>query len=142
MNDGSVYKNRESFTKKIKKAFNDSNVNVPATLMKAILVALSEKDETADICRDNKGNPEPDSDLRDTENVPLKEDIHSYFEREVKPHVSDAWIDENKTKIGYEIPFTRHFYKYISLRSSHEILNEIKELEENMLDKLKKVSAN
>ncbi|MEK4264163.1 type I restriction-modification system subunit M [Paenibacillus sp. FSL L8-0499] len=142
LNDGSVYKNRESFTKKIKKAFNDSNVNVPATLMKAILVALSEKDETADICRDNKGNPEPDSDLRDTENVPLKEDIHSYFEREVKPHVSDAWIDENKTKIGYEIPFTRHFYKYISLRSSHEILNEIKELEENMLDKLKKVSAN
>jgi type I restriction enzyme M protein len=68
------------------------------------------------LCR-QQGNPEPDSDLRDTENVPLKEDTHEYFEREVKPHVPDAWIDESKTKIGYEIPFTRHFYKYQPLQT-------------------------
>ena len=72
-------------------------------LLKAVLSTLSERDETADICVDNKGNPEPDTELRDTENVPLKR-TYEYFEREVKPHVPDAWIDESKTKIGYEIP--------------------------------------
>ncbi|WP_309520861.1 type I restriction-modification system subunit M [Brevibacillus agri] len=139
LKDNKLYKNRETFTKLIKKAFKDHDLTIPAPLMKAILAALSEKDETADICRDSKGNPEPDTDLRDTENVPLKEDIHEYFEREVKPHVPDAWIDESKTKIGYEIPITRHFYQYTPLRSSDEILSEIKELEESILGKLKKV---
>jgi len=134
-----LYKNRDAFTKALRKAFKDSDIKLDSTLLKAILSALSEKDETADICVDNKGNPEPDPDLRDTENVPLKEDIHEYFEREVKPHVPDAWIDETKTKIGYEIPFTRHFYKYQPLRPSEEIMKEIKELEQSILEKLKKV---
>lgn len=137
--DGVVYKNREEFTKKIKNLFKEKDIKVNATLLKAILSALSEKDETADICRDNKGNPEPDPDLRDTENVPLKEDIYEYFEREVKPYVPDAWIDETRTKIGYEIPFTRYFYQYTPLRSSEEIIKEIKELEGSILEKLKKV---
>lgn len=139
MKDNTVYKNRESFAKKIKQAFKDHGLKISTPLMKAILAALSEKDETADICRDSQGNPEPDPDLRDTENVPLKEDIYEYFEREIKPYVPDAWIDESKTKIGYEIPFTRHFYKYTSLRSSQEILAEIKELEACIQEKLKKV---
>jgi type I restriction enzyme M protein len=134
-----LYKNRDEFTKVLKKAFKDRDIKLDSALLKAILSALSEKDETADICVDNKGNPEPDPDLRDTENVPLKEDIHEYFEREVKPHVPDAWIDETKTKIGYEIPFTRHFYKYQPLRPSEEIMKEIKELEQSILEKLKKV---
>ncbi|TZE82099.1 type I restriction-modification system subunit M [Calorimonas adulescens] len=134
-----LYKNRDAFTKALRKAFKDSDIKLDSTLLKAILSALSEKDETADICADNKSNPEPDPDLRDTENVPLKEDIHEYFEREVKPHVPDAWIDESKTKIGYEIPFTRHFYKYQPLRPSEEIMKEIRELEQSILEKLKKV---
>ena len=134
-----LYKNRDEFTKVLKKAFKDSGIKLDSALLKAILSALSEKDETADICVDSKGNPEPDPDLRDTENVPLKEDIHEYFEREVKPHVPDAWIDESKTKIGYEIPFTRHFYKYQPLRPSEEIMKEIRELEQSILEKLKKV---
>ena len=75
------------------------------------------------------GNPEPDPELRDTENVPLKEDIHHYFEREVKPHVPDAWIDEDKTKLGYEIPLTRHFYRYSPPRALKTIEKEIRELE-------------
>lgn len=137
--DDILYKNREEFTKKLKKLFKEKGLNIGAPLLKAILTALSEKDETADICLDSKGNPESDPDLRDTENVPLKEDIHEYFEREVKPYVPDAWIDESKTKIGYEIPFTRYFYKYTPLRSSEEIMNEIKALEESILEKLKKV---
>jgi len=134
-----LYKNRDEFTKVLKKAFKDSGIKLDSALLKAILSALSEKDETADICVDSKGNTEPDPDLRDTENVPLKEDIHEYFEREVKPHVPDAWIDETKTKIGYEIPFTRHFYKYQPLRPSEEIMKEIRELEKSILEKLKKV---
>ncbi len=137
--DGVVYKNREEFTKKIKELFKEKDIKVNATLLKAILSTLSEKDETADICRDSKGNPEPDPDLRDTENVPLKEDIYEYFEREVKPYVPDAWIDETKTKIGYEILFTRYFYEYTPLRSSEEVIKEIKELEGSILEKLKKV---
>ncbi|WP_067624774.1 type I restriction-modification system subunit M [Alicyclobacillus acidiphilus] len=139
LNDNIVYKDRDAFTKRLKKVFKECGITISAPLLKAILSALSEKDETADICTDSKGNPEPDPDLRDTENVPLKEDIHAYFEREVKPHVPDAWIDESKTKIGYEIPFTRYFYKYTPLRSSQEILSEIKELEKSILDKLEKV---
>ena len=134
-----LYKNRDAFTKVLRKAFKDSDIKLDSALLKAILSALSEKDETADICVDSKGNPEPDPDLRDTENVPLKEDIHEYFEREIKPHVPDAWIDESKTKIGYEIPFTRHFYKYKPLRPSEKIMKEIRELEQSILEKLKKV---
>ncbi|MFC5732551.1 type I restriction-modification system subunit M [Cytobacillus gottheilii] len=133
------YKNREEFTKMLKKLFKDKGLTIGSPLLKAILNVLSEKDEMADICVDGKGNPEPDTDLRDTENVPLKEDIHEYFEREVKPHVPDAWIDESKTKVGYEIPFTRHFYQYTALRSSAVIKEEIKALEESILEKLKKV---
>ena len=138
MDANAFYKNRDTFTKVVKKIFKAADINLNSPLLKAILSALSEKDETADICVDNKGNPEPDSDLRDTENLPLKEDIHEYFEREVKPHIPDAWIDESKTKIGYEIPFTRHFYN-MSPRPSEEIMKEIKELEQSILEKLKKV---
>jgi type I restriction enzyme M protein len=74
----------------------------------------------------NKGEPQPDSDLRDTENVPLDEDVEEYFEREVLPHAIDAWIDHEKTKIGYEIPFNRHFYVFKPPRSLDEIDAELK----------------
>ena len=73
-----------------------------------------------------KGQPKPDSKLRDTEEVPLGEDIYEYFAREVKPHVPDAWIDEDKTKIGYEIPFNRHFYVFKPPRELDEIDAELK----------------
>ena len=73
---------------------------------------MSEYDETADVCTNRKGEPEPDPDLRDYENVPLREDIDAYFEREIQPHVPEAWIDYSKTKVGYEIPFNRYFYVF------------------------------
>ncbi|HET7330249.1 class I SAM-dependent DNA methyltransferase [Dyella sp.] len=73
-----------------------------------------------------KGQPQPDSALRDTENVPLGEDIHAYFKREVLPHAADAWIDESKSKVGYEIPFNRHFYVFEPPRELHEIDAELK----------------
>lgn len=135
-----LYKNRDAFVKKIKKAFDEGSIDIKASLQKALLAALSEKDDTADVCvKNKKGDFEADPDLRDIENVPLKENIHEYLEREVLPHVPDAWIDEDKTKIGYEIPFIRHFYQYQELRPSSEIKAEIEALEENILEKLKKV---
>lgn len=139
MDNTRLYKNRDKFARDLKKAFKEGGLTLDSSLLKVLLAGLSEKDETADICYDSKGNPEPDPDLRDTENVPLKEDIRAYFDREVKPHVPDAWIDEGKTKIGYEIPFNRYFYRYQPLRPSEEILKEIIELEERIREKLEKV---
>ena len=73
-----------------------------------------------------KGKPVPDSKLRDTENVPLTEDVEAYFEREVRPHAPDAWIDHDKTKVGYEIPFNRHFYVFTPPRPLDEIDADLK----------------
>ena len=75
-----------------------------------------------------KGKPQPDTKLRDTETIAWSEDVQAYMEKNVYPFASDAWIDENKTKIGYEIPFTRQFYKYVPPRSSEEIFEELKAL--------------
>jgi type I restriction enzyme M protein len=88
------------------------------------------KDEKGKVVKDKNGNPKPDADLRDFENVPLQDDIKEYFKREVLPHVPDAWIDESKTKVGYEINFTKYFYKYKPLRSLEEIRADILKLEE------------
>ena len=95
---------------------------------------------------DEEGNPvlkknklQPDSSKRDTENVPLKEDIKEYFEREVLPFAPDAWIDEKKSKVGYEIPFTRYFYKYEAPRPSDVIMAEIMELEKELSGSLEEV---
>lgn len=88
-----------------------------------------------------KGKPQPDSTLRDTENVPLKEDIKEYFEREVLPFAPDAWIDDKKSKVGYEIPFTRYFYKYEAPKPSADIMAEIMELEKELSGSLGEVFA-
>lgn len=86
------------------------------------------KDENGELVL-KKGKKQPDTSLRDTENVPLTEDIEEYFKREVLPFAPDAWIDKNKSKVGYEIPFTRYFYKYEAPRSSAEIMAEIMDIE-------------
>jgi type I restriction enzyme M protein len=109
--------------------------------LKALIAGLSERDDTAPIVADAKGKPVPDTDARDTENVPLGEDIHAYFAREVLPHVSDAWIDESKTKVGYEIPFTRHFYKYVPPRPLEEIDADLNKLVREITDLLNEVEA-
>lgn len=127
-----LYKDRKLFLSDLQKAAKAEDVKFSAPIQKAILNALGERDETAEICRDSKGNPEPDGELRDYENVPLKEAIEDYMQREVLPHVPDAWVDRSKTKIGYEIPFTRHFYEYVPPRPLEEIEQEIRELEDEI----------
>lgn len=110
-----LFKDREEFEGVLETATRKAGVKLSAPVSKAILSALSERDETAAICRDNKGNPEPDPELRDTESVPLAESVEAFFEREVKPHVPDAWIDTDKRDpkdgqiglVGYEINFNR-----------------------------------
>ena len=103
-----------------------------------IVVERPQKDENGNIIK-KSGKPVADPSLRDTENVPLKEDIQEYFKREVLPYAPDAWIDEKKTKIGYEIPFTRYFYKYVPPRPSEEIMSEILELEKSLDGSLEEI---
>jgi type I restriction enzyme M protein len=87
------------------------------------------RDSAAPVVVDKKGQPVTDPDRRDTENVPLDEDVDAYLNREVRPHVKGAWCSDPAGKIGYEIPFTRLFYKYTPPRPSGEIKDELKELE-------------
>jgi len=129
-------KNRDTFKDMLKKCFKTAGLAIPAPLFKTILMALSERDESADICSDTKGNHEPDSELRDYENVPLKETIDEYM----MPHVPDAWVDESKTKIGYEINFNRYFYKYTPPRPLEEIESDLTKIEREIADMLAEVA--
>ena len=136
-----VYMDREEFLKELKKAVKEHKADfIKGTLLNAIVNSIGERDEQAEVCRDSKGNIEPDTSLRDTESIPLKEDIQEYFKREVVPHVPDAWLDESSfDKIGYEIPFTRHFYKYEELRPFADIMAEISDLEKEIQEDIKAV---
>jgi type I restriction enzyme M protein len=117
---GQTYTSRDKFTAAMEASLKKAGLKLKAPVLKAILAGIGERDDAAEICRDSDGNPEPDTDLNDTENVPLKENIESYFAREVTPHVPDAWIDPTTCdakdgkvgKVGYEIPFNRHFYVF------------------------------
>ncbi len=104
-----------------------------------ITVERPKRDEKGNIIKDKKGNPTPDADLRDFENVPLKENIEQYFKREVLPHLPDAWIDHSKTKVGYEINFTKYFYQYKPLRSLADIRKDILALEEETDGMIKQI---
>lgn len=103
-----------------------------------IVVERPQRDKAGNVMIKN-GKYVPDTALRDTENVPLKEDIEEYFKREVLPYAPEAWIDEKKTKIGYEIPFTRYFYKYVPPRKSEDIMQEIMELEKSLEGSLERI---
>ncbi|WP_019593069.1 class I SAM-dependent DNA methyltransferase [Thioalkalivibrio sp. ALM2T] len=144
-----LYRNREAFLKDLQAALKALDLKLAAPALKAVVNALSERDPEADLCTDKQGNPEPDSDLRDTENVPLGEDVFDYFEREVKPHVPDAWIDENKRDeqdgeigiVGYEIPFNRHFYVFQPPRPLEEIDADLKAVTTRIKQMIEELSA-
>ncbi len=135
-----LYKSRDDFLRALAQAAKHTDLKFPAPIQKAILSALSERDKTADICRDREGHPEPDPELRDTENVPLGEEIQAYFEREVKPYVPDAWIntairdhkDHEVGRVGYEINFNRYFYQYQPPRPLEAIEADINALEKEI----------
>jgi type I restriction enzyme M protein len=136
-----VFNDRTDFEKLLGAAATKAGIGLAAPVRKAILSALSERDETAAICRDKDGNPEPDPELRDYESVPLAESVESFFAREVKPHVPDAWIDGEKRDpkdgqvglVGYEINFNRYFYRYKPPRPLEEIEAEIRDTERDIV---------
>ena len=142
-------KDRETFLIMINRALQEADLKVPAPAKKAILNALSERDESAEICYGKDGVAEPDPELRDTERVPLKESVYEFFEREVKPHVPDAWIDESKRDskdgdvgiVGYEINFNRYFYRYTPPRPLEEIESDIKVIETDIVRMLSEVTG-
>jgi type I restriction enzyme M protein len=136
-----LYKDRKEFLADLHELARARGLRLASPEEKAIVAALGERDETAEVCLDKHGKVEPDPELRDTENVPLKESIELYFKREVLPHVPDAWIDESKTKVGYEIPFNRHFYRYEPPRPLEVIEADIKALEGEILGLLREVTA-
>jgi type I restriction enzyme M protein len=108
-------------------------------MVKILRALLGARDEAAEPVRNDDGQPVPDSELRDFENLPLKDSIDDYFQREVLPHVPDAWMDRSKDKVGYEISFTKYFYEYTPLRSTAEIAAELLNLEtENLLREIAK----
>ena len=136
-----LYKDSKAFLRDLRDACKATGLRISSAELKTVLAALSERDESAKVCVDKKGDAEPDSLLRDTEIVPFKEDIQDYFKREVIPHVPDAWIDESKTKIGYEVPLTRHFYTYNPPRPLEVIQQEITDLEKDIVTMLRDVTG-
>lgn len=104
-----------------------------------ITIETPEFDENQKIIKDKKGNIKADSNKRDFENVPLEEDIDEYFEREVLPYNKNAWIDKKKTQVGYEIPFTRYFYKYVEPEDSDVIEARIRQNEKDIMNSLEKL---
>ena len=139
---GEVVRDRETFVETLSAAAKAAGLRLSAPERKVILAALGERDAEAAICRDRKGNPEPDTELRDTETVPLREDVAEYIAREVLPHVPDAWVDESKTKVGYEIPLNRHFYVYEPPRPLDEIESDLRDLEQEITGLLGEIVKN
>ena len=171
--DGRLVKDRADFDGFLVAKFDAADLPLDAGLKSALLApnALGEKDPSAEICWNRKGESEPDPDLRDTENVPLppgialplplayenkknkgkldldpllalvREHCEAYLAAEVLPYRADAWIDHGKTKVGYEIPFNRHFYEYEPPRPLEAIEADILALERDIMAMLKEVTA-
>lgn len=170
---GQLVKDRSKFERQLSAAFKQADIDLDAKLKDALLApgSLGEKDPSAEICCDKKGQPEADADLRDTENVPLpagialplpldyegkknkgkvdvepllkrvKQHCEAYLKAEVLPYRPDAWIDHGKIKAGYEIPFNRHFYEYEAPRPLEQIEADIEALEKDIMAMLKEVTA-
>lgn len=148
MDGETVYLNRSQFTQDLKAALKGQEVELKTPQIKALLNSLGERHPEGDICQ-SKGKPEPDTGLRDYENVPLGQSIYDYFEREVKPHVPDAWIDEGKCDeldgevgiVGFEIPFNRHFYVFEPPRPLAEIDQDLKVCTDRIKQMIEDLSA-
>ena len=144
-----IWMDRDEFMDDVELAFNMQGVDVRKSVYNAIERALGQRDPDAEIVTNGKGEPESDSDLRERERVPLGQDPHEYFKQEVKPHVENAWINENSKYIdkkdgeigvvGYSVNFNKHFNQYDAPRSLDDIDSDIEELGEQIIDDLQKV---
>jgi type I restriction enzyme M protein len=144
-----AWKDRKSFHDDLERVFDNAGISVTKSVIGNIENVLGERDSDAEICRDSKGEPEYDLDLRSNERIPLGEDPYEYFEREVEPHVPNAWINEESKRyddkdgelgiVGYEINFERQFYQYEPPRSLEEIDQDIEEIEDEIVELLEEV---
>lgn len=140
---------RDAFEKDMTRVLKAAGIKLSPQIKKTILTVMSFRDEEADICRDGDGKAEPDSELRDFELVPLKEDWESYMAREVTPFAPDAWVDQayrdekdgKVGRVGYEVNFNRYFYKYVAPRSLNLIDKELKQLETEITGLLNEVAG-
>jgi len=143
-----AFKNRDAFEKAVGKALKGAGIKIGASVKKAILSVFSERDDDADVCLDSDGRPEPQTELRDSELVPLKEDWKEYVAREVTPFLPDAWVDESYRdaadkgvgRVGYDINFNRYFYKYVPPRPLEVIDTELKAREAEIASLLKEMA--
>ncbi len=141
------FANRDAFGQAVSGALKAAGLKIGAPVRKAVLAALSERDDASDICVGTDGRPEPDTELRDHERVPMGEDWRDYMKREVLPFVPDAWVDESYVdsrdrqvgRVGYEINFNRYFYRYVPPRPLEEIDAELKALEAEIAGLLNEV---
>jgi type I restriction enzyme M protein len=136
-----VFMNRPDFLRIVESSTEEAGIKLRPTILKAILQCFSARDETAEICLDSKGHPEPDSDLRDSENVPFGESVETFMKREVTPFAADAWVAAEKAKVGYEIPFSKSFYKYAPPRSLSTIDEHLDEITRKIVIMLSKVKS-
>lgn len=127
-----VIRNADAFIALLDEALKKADLKLKTPLYRAITDALSERDEVADVVTNSAGNSIPDPELRDNENVPLDEKIETYMKREVLPYIPDAWVDSEKTKVGYEISFNRYFYVYQPPRSVEEIQADLTKIEDEI----------
>jgi len=132
-----LIKSYDEFDNLVKEEVGGLNLDIKPNFMKSIVLALSKHDNTAEYVTDNKGKKKPDPNLRDTEKIPLKTPIDEYFKEEVQKYYKDAWMDRKKDKIGYEINFTRYFYKYEPPRPLEEIEEDIKKITTEIQELLK-----
>ena len=135
-----LFLDRKDFRAALKGEEKRCAITLSTPERKSVEEALGERDDNAATCLSPGGKPEPDTSLRDTENISLAEDIDAYIKREVLPHVPGAWVDKSKTKVGYEIPLNRHFYVYEPPRPLEVIAAEIRELESDIMRLLAEVT--
>ena len=126
------FTNQDVFIKEFDSVFRKNGVSLSTPLKKSIITSLSELDESSEVVTNRKGEPLPSSNLRDYENVPIKEDIDEYMMREVLPYISNAWVDKSKTKIGYEITFSKYFYTYTPPRLLSDIESDLFKIEQEI----------
>jgi type I restriction enzyme M protein len=132
-----IFKNNQEFSNTVKDAFSKAGFKLNPNILKSIESSLSERDDCSSPCLSKTNMPVPDRELRDYENVPLKEDIERYFNLNVKPFVQDAWIGESSRNIiGYEILFNKFFYEYIPLRPLEKIIVDIKKIEQEIIKEI------
>ena len=139
--DDVVFTQRQAFHDDLTTRLDQAGLVLTPAVLRTVLAELGEHDDDGELVTKRNGDPEPNTELRDTENVPWDVDIHQYLEEEVKPFIPDAWIDETKTKEGVEIPFTRHFYQYTPPRPLEEIDADLDEVLDRIRTRLQQVKV-